>query len=102
MDKLAQEKRVVKLMIELYCTKKHNKKMLCAECNELLDYANLRADKCPFKETKTFCSNCKAHCYKPDMRDKIKQVMRFSGPLMIFYHPIIAIKHLIQTKGKNK
>ena len=36
-------------------------------------------------ETKTFCSNCKVHCYKPEMRKKIRAVMRFSGPRMIFY-----------------
>lgn len=30
-------------------------------------YARLRSDKCPFMETKTFCSNCKVHCYKEDI-----------------------------------
>ena len=30
---------------------------------------------------------------------KIKTVMRFSGPRMLFYHPIMAIRHLI---GNNK
>ncbi len=27
-----------------------------------------------------FCSNCRVHCYSPDMRQQIKKVMRFSGP----------------------
>lgn len=31
-------------------------------------------------ETKTFCSNCKVHCYKPEMREKIRDVMRFPAP----------------------
>ena len=22
----------------------------------------------------TFCSNCKVHCYKPEMREKIREV----------------------------
>ena len=26
---------------------------------------------------KTFCANCKVHCYKPEMREQIRQVMRF-------------------------
>jgi hypothetical protein len=53
-------------------------------------------------ETKTFCSNCKVHCYKPEMREKIKEIMRFSGPRMIFYHPIMAIRHLIESKKEKQ
>ena len=84
-------------MIKLYCRKKHHSKELCENCSELLNYANLRIEKCPFMETKTFCSACKVHCYKKEMREKIREVMKFSGPRMIFYHPILAIKHLTQT-----
>ena len=36
------------------------------------------------------------------MRAKIKQVMRYSGPRMIFSHPIIAMKHVIETKREKK
>ncbi len=98
MGKIEKEKQVVKIMIEIHCRKKHKSKVLCGDCAELLDYANLRADKCQFKENKMFCSNCKVHCYKPNMKEKIRGVMRFSGPRMILYHPIIAVKHLIETK----
>ena len=44
----------------LYCKKKHGgKNGLCPECEELDAYARQRSDKCPFMETKTFCSNVK-------------------------------------------
>ena len=52
-------------------------------------------------ENKTFCSNCKVHCYKPDMREQIRRVMRYSGPRMIKTHPILAIRHLIESKLEN-
>lgn len=101
--KREREKAVVSEMISLYCRKKHGKKgELCSECAVLDKYARERSDKCPFMENKTFCSCCKVHCYKPEMRDKIREVMRFSGPRMIFYHPIIAIRHLIETKKEKK
>lgn len=101
--KREREKKMVSLMIKLYCNKKHHtKKSLCAECEALNEYARLRSDKCPFMETKTFCSNCKVHCYKPDMREKIKEVMRFSGPRMIFRHPIAAIRHVVESKKEKK
>ena len=101
--KREREKKIVSQMIALYCKKKHGgKKGLCTECEELMQYARLRSDKCPFMETKTFCSNCKVHCYKPDMREKIREVMRYSGPRMIFTHPITAVRHVIESKKEKR
>ena len=96
-SKREREKETVSLMISIYCRKKHGSKVLCSDCATLDDYARQRSDKCPFTETKTFCSNCKVHCYKPDMREKIREVLRFSGPRMIFHHPFMAIRHVIET-----
>ncbi len=102
---------IVNIMIGIFCKKKHRgKNGLCEECQELADYAKARREKCPFGDNKTFCSNCKIHCYKPSMRQKISAVMRFSGPRMMFSHPIIAFKHVSETikyklkekKEKNK
>lgn len=102
-SKREQEKIIVSRMILIYCKKKHGTKDgLCAECAALESYARMRSDKCPFMETKTFCSNCKVHCYKPDMREKIREVMRFSGPRMIFYHPVAAIRHVIESRREKK
>ena len=71
---------------------------ICPVCQELLDYARLRSEKCPFMKEKTFCANCKVHCYKPEVREQIRQVMRFSGPRMLIYHPVLAVWHLICSK----
>ncbi|MBQ8663155.1 MAG: nitrous oxide-stimulated promoter family protein [Eubacterium sp.] len=102
--KREQEKKMVSQMIALYCKKKHGGKSvcLCKDCEALDRYARERSEKCPFMETKTFCSNCKIHCYKPEMREKIREVMRFSGPRMIFSHPIAAMHHVIATKKEKK
>ncbi len=118
--KREQEKKLVSQMIALYCKNLHEvsgqdesgrayhrghnleKVVLCEECAKLEAYARMRSEKCPFMETKTFCSNCKVHCYKPDMRIKIREVMRYAGPRMIFYHPIKAIKHVIESKKEKK
>lgn len=102
-DKRVREKQLVSQMIALYCRKNHKyKKDLCNDCKSFKEYAEMRIDKCPFMETKTFCSNCKVHCYKPQMREQIRAVMRFSGPRMIFYHPIIAVRHVRESKKEKK
>ena len=99
--KREREKQLVSQMIALYCRKNHGGRTLCPDCAALDAYARQRSDQCPFMETKTFCSNCKVHCYKPEMREKIRKVMRFSGPRMIFYHPIVAVRHVIETKKEK-
>ena len=96
--KRAREKRVVSEMIALYCRAHHQTSSPCKDCTALIDYAHLRSDKCPFMANKTFCSNCRVHCYSPDMREKIRRVMRYSGPRMLKTHPILAIRHLIESK----
>lgn len=98
--KIEKEKRISFLMIDLYY-KKH-KELSSNEKVELKNYVELRLNKCPFQENKTFCSNCKIHCYKKDMQEKIIMVMRYSGPRMILYHPILAIRHLIESKREKK
>lgn len=101
--KREREKAMVSQMIALYCKKQHHTKQgLCPDCAALDAYARQRSDRCPFMETKTFCSNCKVHCYKPEMREKIRQVMRFSGPRMLFVHPVAAIRHVMETNREKR
>ena len=102
-----EEKYVVEEMIRLYCRKKHaghgrGRGRMCPDCQEPSDYARLRSEKCPFMEEKTFCSNCKVHCYKPEMREKIRQVMRFSGPRMLLHHPVLAVWHVACSVREKK
>lgn len=99
-----KELQVVTLMIKKYCKGNHRspKGELCAECLELLNYVELRRSKCPFGDGKPFCSNCKIHCYKPEMREKIRAVMRYSGPRIVLDHPVLATRHLIESKQEKK
>lgn len=97
MNRIEKEKDVVELMIKLYCRKKHNcGGELCKECKEVLEYAHKRLDLCRFGNSKTSCSKCKIHCYKKDMKIKIKEVMRFSGPRLIIYEPYEFIRHIFK------
>lgn len=102
-SKRNEEKNLVKKMILFYCkNNRHSKDTPCKDCDELIEYAAMRIDKCPFMETKTFCSNCRIHCFKPDMRNRIKEVMRYSGKRMLFKEPILVIKHLYYTIKEKK
>ncbi|MBD8389069.1 nitrous oxide-stimulated promoter family protein [Dysgonomonas sp. BGC7] len=92
------EKRTVTKMIHIYCAAKHNTSgKLCPDCKDLNIYALNRLEKCRFGEDKPNCEKCPVHCYRPDMRQNIKEVMRYSGPQMLFRSPLLAILHLIRN-----
>ena len=76
------------------CQVGHDGPGLCGECRELLEYSLARLEHCKFGNTKTKCHKCPVHCYRPDMREKIRTVMRFSGPRMLLYHPLEALRYL--------
>ena len=47
----------------------------------------------------------RVHCYQPEMREKIRQVMRFAGSRMLLYHPALALWHVacsVREKRKQR
>lgn len=94
-DRIIREKKTIDKMVEIYCKSKHTSEPECSECRELLDYSHLRLDNCRFENDKPVCARCRIHCYKPDMRERVIKVMRFSGPRMLLYHPILTLRHFI-------
>lgn len=95
LKKIEREKQTVSRMIQLYSLHKLKTESLPEELKELELYAHNKLNKCKFQEKKPQCKKCPIHCYKPDMRNKIREIMRWTGPRMIIYSPINAIKHLL-------
>lgn len=102
--RMAREADTVIAMIRLYCRGNHPiqpNQSLCIECQSLQDYANLRLERCPFQEGKTTCAKCPVHCYKPEMRQRIRTIMRYAGPRMLLRHPGMALIHLVDGLRKK-
>jgi len=99
--RLDREFSTISAMISIYCNAHHDDKSdICNECSELLQYAEKRLLHCPFQENKTTCGNCPIHCYKKSMQERIRTVMRYSGPRMMYHHPIKALLHLFDGRKK--
>ena len=93
------ELRTVEIMIGMYCRSFHGgRENLCTECAALLDYARERIAKCPFGVHKPVCNQCTVHCYEPETRARIQQVMRYAGPRMMWTHPVLALRHFIHSR----
>lgn len=95
MSRIENEKAVVAKMIRLYYRRKLGLLEPSTEEMELLSYAERRLTHCKFGDQKPACKRCPIHCYRSDMRAKIREVMRWAGPRMIIYDPVAAIKHLL-------
>lgn len=93
----AREFKTIAAMLRMYCRSHHGSKdaCLCHDCLELHDYAHRRLERCLFGEAKPTCVNCTVHCYKASMRERVRQVMRWAGPRMMWRHPVLAVWHMI-------
>lgn len=99
--RMLREEKTVAAMTRIYCRDQHGTKAgLCAECSTLLAYARARLEHCPYQERKSTCAKCPVHCYKPEMREKIRVVMRYAGPRMLLRHPLLAVLHLVDGLKK--
>ncbi len=94
--RLAREWKTMAVMVRCFCRRHHNARNdLCTECQELLDYATIRLDRCRFGSEKPTCANCPVHCYLPQQREQMREIMRYAGPRMVWRHPVLSLRHWI-------
>lgn len=103
--RLAREDKTIAAMTAMFCRDRHataatdDGEGLCLECAELRAYARLRLGKCRYGSEKPTCANCETHCYRPEMRERVREVMRYSGPRMLRRHPVLAVAHLVDGRA---
>lgn len=89
--------RVLALFTRVYCANHHIDRQrspvvldlpgskphaCCAECADFLAYAIERRQRCPL-DPKPSCKHCTIHCYRPGHREKVREIMRYSGRALI-------------------
>lgn len=103
--RLKRDDDTVMAMAEIYCRGHRHiraaNERLCPECAETVGYAIARTHACPHQHKGT-CDTCQIQCYKPDMRQRIRTIMAYSGPRMLFHHPIMAIRHLAKKRKAKR
>jgi hypothetical protein len=99
--RMRREWRTIEVMVRMYC-RAHHGSGPCGGCDELLAYARRRLDRCPFATDKPTCARCPVHCYRPSDRERVRDVMRWAGPRMIWRHPWLAVMHVIDGRVERK
>ena len=55
---------------------------LCPDCTKLLSHSIAKRLLCPY-DPKPMCKKCETHCYAPGYREKMREVMKFSGMYLV-------------------
>lgn len=103
--RVAREETTITAMIAIYCRAHHGTAAtdagegLCPACEDLLRYARRRLENCRYGARKPTCANCRTHCYSPVMRERVREVMRYSGPRMLRRHPLLALAHVMDGRA---
>ena len=76
-----QEIGTITLMVRRYCRSVHETGGRSLRTKRPLpEHVKTRQGICPHGDNKPVCSICRIHCYKPEMRQQLRAVMRYAGP----------------------
>ncbi|HRX86457.1 MAG TPA: nitrous oxide-stimulated promoter family protein [Phycisphaerae bacterium] len=67
---------------------------LCGDCRKLLAHALVKRTHCPY-DPKPMCKKCPTHCYAPQHREAMREVMRYSGRKLVMSGRIDYLLHLL-------
>jgi hypothetical protein len=114
-SKKAKDIRILGNFISVFCREKHRAEakdtfpmrdaklwqslgekdlILCQECCKLLNHGIAKLLLCPY-DPKPMCKKCETHCYAPGCRERIREVMKFSGRYLIRHGRIDLMLHYL-------
>lgn len=111
--KLRRDLKTLAWFIKIYCDGKHphaeratatlkthdvtgiarREIALCPDCRKLLTHAFVKRSYCPF-DPKPMCKKCPEHCYSPNYRAQIREVMRYSGMRLVLRGRLDYLLHI--------
>ena len=95
-----QQKKDIRLIgtfVEVYCAGRHGmaprapfrlpegagERTLCPECALFMEYAIIKRMKCPLEVEKPSCKRCRIHCYDMVNRERVREIMAYSGRKLV-------------------
>jgi uncharacterized CHY-type Zn-finger protein len=112
-DKKIKDIRILVDFISVFCREKHRSHLkeafhindarlnhslidknpvLCQGCRKLLSHGIAKLLLCPY-DPKPMCKKCETHCYAPGYREKVREVMRFSGMYLVKHGRLDMVFH---------
>jgi hypothetical protein len=112
--KLRKDLKVLATFMRIYCDGEHRDQprapvtlkmhdvaavygrpvVLCASCRKLLQHAFVKRAACPL-DPKPMCKHCPSHCYAPNYRAQVREVMRVAGKRLVWSGRLDYLWHLL-------
>ena len=94
----AHDLKTLEAIGRIYCSAhhdsaEHDEAGLCPSCREAVSATFERASNCPNHQTGN-CEDCEIKCQRGDAQARIRQIMRYSAPRMLFRHPLMTLEYL--------
>ncbi|MBO6305825.1 MAG: nitrous oxide-stimulated promoter family protein [Selenomonadaceae bacterium] len=100
-NNVPKEKKHIKKSFLAYCHKHHDTEgdKLCPKCTALLAAVMVKMNKCMYGITKPICDKCDKPCFGAAQTKEFLKIMKGASNFMMFRHPIMALKHKLQSMG---
>ena len=114
-DKKAKDIRVLGDFVSIFCRENHQTEttsifsmkdaklrtvwddkelVLCQDCCKLLTHGITKLLLCSY-DPKPMCKKCATQCYAPGYREKVREVMKFSGLYLVKHGRLDLIAHYL-------
>lgn len=96
-----KERENIRKTFGVYCHSHHNTEgdKLCQKCTALLTTIFTKISRCPYGISKPICDKCETPCFGEKATNDFLTIMKSSQRKMLFSHPMMTIKHKIQSIG---
>ena len=100
-NNVPKEKENIRKTFGVYCHSHHNtdSDKLCPKCNALLTTVFTKMSRCPYGISKPICDRCETPCFGENATKEFLNVMQSSQKKMLLSHPIMTVKHKLQSLG---
>ena len=97
MEAREKDRYILEEFVGFYCRQKHHTLpgALCPDCAGLLAYAERQLSRCR-QDPRPACKDCPVHCYAPAYRERIREVMRYSGMRLILRGRLDLLAHYLR------
>ena len=96
-ERVDKDRKTLETIGRIYCDAHHegpkDASRLCPMCRETVNATLARTQACPFDHTGN-CQDCTVHCQRGEAQERIREMMRYSAPRMVFRHPLMTADYL--------
>ena len=100
-----KDRAILEAIGTIYCRAHHaecaqDAAGLCPECREVVETTLAKAQTCPYGHSGN-CQDCDTQCQRGTSKQRVKAMMRYAAPRMVYRHPLMTLSY-VSKKFKKR